>query len=1289
MKHIINNVNTMINRLLAVSFLISFGTFTVYGNSTYYSEAKVYAKGEGKVYVSKTENNSISWDSQGTNSSDSNNEKANNAPTHTYYAYASANTGYEFLCWSETESSSAIPSTVTSKNDSYTITITATENTAATETLYAYFVPVFNFAAATPATVSNGSYTISVATTQVVGTTINQTSGSTTATYTASPDAGYFFDGWFSSKDEFDDDSKKVSAENPYSTTINNSTPGLTVTSPQYYARFAQTKTPTFTVASQSLNVGDTYNGFSFINTSTETPTDDSDDNFYFVVSNQNVTTSNTTGSPDGTKVISFDGSTVTALNAGTAKIKFYQKADAANHILAGESSEITITVTKNTNTILVNGENAYSTSINYASNQAITITSDNGLSDPSVTANNEYLVDGVEYTSTTASTGSITTTYNAGTAKWNVTQAENYKYHAGSATITATVAALSETCYLVNDADEHELNDGDLTYEWSDTPNVVGALSFDAKKKGSTSMGEVSISEKDAEGNWSVLTTKSAGWGSSDPIKTDYNTFTDVTLSSSSKGVKFTQANNDKYIRNVQVTRLLFLTPSVGSIAFGNTLANTPLTETFTLDWSCSQNDGDITLVSDDLHFTLSTDNETFSSSVTIANASQTTGRSGRTTLYVKYVSAETGDHSGHITIYNKSRKSTVDLAGTTQGKYDLVISGANITSGLYVGDAGFASGFSFAFEGSDVAVGTPTEGSSAHFYYVLTNNTVADDATWPDNEYSNKIVEYNAASNTFTAYNAGTATITFYETGNSTINARDPQAYTITVSKVTPEFTQKLSSIAVNHNVALSDFASSTSDGTLSWSLPSNSYASTVNNKIVTVGEGSVTVTVSQASTYKYAAAETTMDLEITAVSGTDWLEKPAPAAGSYYLLNVGANQFIKMNNGYPATTETIADATLFTITGTSATDIAYTKSETTYYIKQSAGTYSESSDAMPDGHKWNINVYNTNYYQIYSNNKDGSNDNNGNRFITANGGNANCSCSKNSSEYNTANGSWIFVTEGEYAAFRAYLAAQAILTDDNHLSESLKGDLATAVASKTKGTDDYATWTSTLTTLTANCSTYVANLEAAVDLRQDASGNGYYMFYNATYNTRLGDDVQAYTAAWSGSSLTLTAVPDQVIPAGDVALVYSNTKSEFYYAFETAAASAIANNAFVHHDASYQSGGVNGDHTDYILTAQKEGETVTSYAFCKYVGDNHDELFEDNDKNVLVWTNDNGAPAPSVIRIVTEENIATALVPVYGEDATQASDNANGKKLLIDGKLYIQQGNNLYDALGRKVQ
>ena len=898
-------------------------------------------------------------------------------------------------------------------------------------------------------------------------------------------------------------------------------------------------------------------------------------------------------------------------------------------------------------------------------------------------------------------------TTYNVnGTTTLTVTAAENYKW--SSTTFTKVISPIQYAnhvpftinsssvydalFYYRNLSDNHyktdEGNHGviqlgpDNAINWDDRitdihfSGIPDKLSFRAYTSSSIATGvDFRIYESSDGTNWGSEIWKG---------ESKDQTITNIALKPSTRYIRLYYTGNYRgYFEDVTVTELQKFELSKNEIDF-NTLLSTAGTpeESFTFMHACAGYDPIITFdetVYDGYDKCLSGNFTVLREGQPVTTVSGTGGHTyGTIDLALQFTSTETGKYAGYVTISdNLNHSARIWVTGERVGKYNLEIGGSNMSTGFYVGQE-IPSGISFAYAGSDVEVADPTSGEgSSHFYYVIKNNTVADDATWPANYNHNEVITYDAENNTFHAWNAGTATITFYEVGNEQVNARAPQSYDITVSKVAPEFTQKLSSIAINRHVAINDFVASSSEGLLSWSIPSSVYAAMSNNEIVTNKAGSVTVTILQEATYQHADAETTMDLEITAISGAEWLENPTPSAGRYYLFSVGANQFCKMNSGAPATTDNIAEATLFTITGTSNTDFAYTQNDVTYYLYQDAGNYSENTTpyngegGIGSSFAWNIASYNG-YYHITSNHKYGKNwawESNSHisdkdRYITAKGSNINCSCSKESKEYNTANGSWIFVSEGEYAAFRAYLAAQEMLTTESHLSESIKGDLAVEVADKTKGTDDYATWTATLTSLTERCSTYLDNLSEPVALRRDKNDNGYYMFYNATQNARLGDDVQAYTASWNGSNLSLIAVPNQVIPAATVALVYSSTHEEFYYAFEDAT-TAISGNAFVYHDASYQSDGANGNHTDYILTAirnEDNNSIIDYYAFCKYVGDAHDALFGDNDKKVLVWTASTPQNAPEMINIVTEENVATALVPVYEGNAQSKQINDN---------------------------
>lgn len=165
--------------------------------------------------------------------------------------------------------------------------------------------------------------------------------------------------------------------------------------------------------------------------------------------------------------------------------------------------------------------------------------------------------------------------------------------------------------------------------------------------------------------------------------------------------------------------------------------------------------------------------------------------------------------------------------------------------------------------------------------------------------------------------------------------------------------------------------------------------------------------------------------------------WVGETPVAKGSYYLFNKGANSFIVINeNGAP---ENSAEPMLFTLTeGLDGTDLQYTVDGTNYYLYQSAGTYGcfqdgnttvrtdRSTDKMNDfgeSYRWKIKTYGTGY-QIYSNHKyneewwSKAHRNDTDRYITYNV--STYSCSKNSSEYNTDDGTWLFISETQYQAY-----------------------------------------------------------------------------------------------------------------------------------------------------------------------------------------------------------------------------------------------------------------------------
>lgn len=162
---------TRLLSLVVVMFTMSLPSLA----SSYYSKVVATAVGEGKVYASKTETNSptyVAGSSEATN-----NERAQSEPTHTYYVYAQANEGNEFVGWYDNAQCSG---TALSTQSSYEVKFTASstdENSPTTTTVYAFFrkvgVPVLTYSTSHAyVNISVGTYKNETLTTENVTETI-------------------------------------------------------------------------------------------------------------------------------------------------------------------------------------------------------------------------------------------------------------------------------------------------------------------------------------------------------------------------------------------------------------------------------------------------------------------------------------------------------------------------------------------------------------------------------------------------------------------------------------------------------------------------------------------------------------------------------------------------------------------------------------------------------------------------------------------------------------------------------------------------------------------------------------------------------------------------------------------------------------------------------------------------------------------------------------------------------------------------------------------------------------
>jgi len=132
-------MNCKVTRLLSL-FMVMFtmSMSSMASSSTYYSKVVANVVGEGKVYASNSSTNSPAY-AEGSSVA-TNNSDGMSAPTHTYYLYAQANEGSEFVGWYDNANCTGdAVATTASHTVKFTANSTASGNPT-TQTYYAKFV---------------------------------------------------------------------------------------------------------------------------------------------------------------------------------------------------------------------------------------------------------------------------------------------------------------------------------------------------------------------------------------------------------------------------------------------------------------------------------------------------------------------------------------------------------------------------------------------------------------------------------------------------------------------------------------------------------------------------------------------------------------------------------------------------------------------------------------------------------------------------------------------------------------------------------------------------------------------------------------------------------------------------------------------------------------------------------------------------------------------------------------------------------------------------------------------
>ena len=364
------------------------------------------------------------------------------------------------------------------------------------------------------------------------------------------------------------------------------------------------------------------------------------------------------TNNTDATAPTLADG-ILTLGQAGEVTVKVTQPA--SDYFYAGEA-ELTLTINKHENTILVKGVENYRKEIEINSY-------DNGFT--FAATNTDYAnypinveqIAGQNIATYYPDQKAVYSGKMSGEAVWQVTQAENYYYEADTATLAIDVRLAAEVvCYVVNDASEHSFTTL-LDFEGHfDTPIAVSdpvkSLSFSARKDSWGANYFVAQYSTDNGNSWKDIVSPdlSDSYQNFGPYNLPVHNITHIRFGAKVGGTL------SKYYKNIKLTRFTYLDLSEESMTFDKTNTDQPLycgdavTKTFTINWSMPENGTQINIASTNSKFTVS--------STTISN---TGCNDGNNTITVTYSSDVAGTFNGKIIINNEVFFKEIAVSGTT----------------------------------------------------------------------------------------------------------------------------------------------------------------------------------------------------------------------------------------------------------------------------------------------------------------------------------------------------------------------------------------------------------------------------------------------------------------------------------------------------------------------------------------------------------------------------------------------------------------------------------------------
>lgn len=757
--------------------------------------------------------------------------------TKTAYFRAVPKTGYVFKGWSTTTSEDDIFNT--DKSITYNLTSTKT-NSASPEKIQYYAIFGEKFAPQITGTASvnkevGDSYTADFS---FVNTSFTTPSSSNTADF------------YYTIKHELStsvNNGTNVISYNPSTgaiqtlnagkatiTFINKSTTTHEYAEESFIINVSK-KTPAFKCGT-SMNVDENLS-CTYTNTSSYTPTANSSDNFYYVISN-NTPTGNTNGSDTPEAILTFSENKIYGKNAGTATITFLQK---ETYKYTAASKTIEVTVKKYPNSISCSW-GSWTKTLNFEKGANITFSSNNNLTSitPIVVTQTSGAENATYYP---APDNAIYGSYNNNaSATWSVSQAENYKYVAATTqTLTVNVArdadpgcditlftALTESSKKVSETDQS--NGFDLG-------GVGVKLSLHIKTNGYAG-NDANLYTRTATTDWTYLQEVSAPRGG----ECDIN---EIALPAGTTHIKFTKGGDigtdDPYIKDIVVTRTHYFDIENAGGTELNMPQNTPTgnvkTATFYIDYSTCADKIKLVSSHDRIKFT--------ANNSTTYEFSTTPNHYGRQAIEVSYTSpSEAEELHETITIFTPYDNKVLNINAETIGKLATYIH--------YIGDA------SYPVDAENIA-------ASALFEVRDANNDLVPNATiiLASNSEKAPIVE-----NKVNPECGGNVTITASYSGDDAHEAAQDLNQTITIARLEDEVKIMLPSImVVGDEYDLSNFVTAKSATNITFLSSNTSIVDFENGKLVvkSKGSGSATVRATSAGNCIYNPGEEEIELTI----------------------------------------------------------------------------------------------------------------------------------------------------------------------------------------------------------------------------------------------------------------------------------------------------------------------------------------------------------------------------------------------------------------------------------------